>query len=202
MTFDQAFITRKINQSAAVIQDLVSQSQAIETLGDRVRNCFASGGTVYTCGNGGSAAEAMHLAEELIGKYNQSRAPLPAICLNADPTALTCIANDFGFDEVFARQVEALVKPEDILVIFSTSGQSTNIVRALEVARAKGATTLGLLGKGGGPCAPLCDEALIVDSQHTEHIQEAHQVVLHLILEAVESAGAPEGVTDETARAQ
>ncbi|TVQ31382.1 MAG: SIS domain-containing protein [Phycisphaeraceae bacterium] len=188
MNFDEALIRSRLQAAFDTIASLSGQAGDIRAIGDAVRNCLDQGGAIYTCGNGGSAAEALHLAEELIGKYRAARPPRRAVCLNADPTALTCIANDFGFDEVFARQVEALVRRGDALVVFSTSGASPNIVRALQKARDLGATTIGLLGREGGASLPLCDLPLVVRSQETAHIQEAHQVVLHLILEAVEAA--------------
>jgi len=188
MAFDRAFIQSRIARSASVIAGLSEAAPLIERIGTAVRDALLDGKSVYTCGNGGSAAEALHLAEELIGRYSIDRRPWPGVCLNADPTAITCIANDFGFDAVYERQINALGRMGDVLVAFSTSGKSPNIVRALEAARSKSVITIGLLGKGGGPCARLCDHALIVDSDHTEAIQEAHQVVVHLILEAVEHA--------------
>ena len=187
MGFDEPFIVSRIEQSARAISALTKQSAVIERIGRAVRDCFARGGTLFTCGNGGSAAEAMHLSEELIGKYKRPRKPYPAVCLNADPTALTCIANDYGYESIFARQIEALGRKGDVLVGFSTSGESPNVLRALEAARQRGVVTIGLLGKTGGKCAAECDIALVVDHSATEMIQECHQVVLHLILEAVES---------------
>lgn len=186
MPFDEPFILSRLDRTAGVIAALRRQAEGIHRIAEEVRACFARGGRLYTCGNGGSAAEALHLSEELIGRYKRDRAPFPAVCLAADPTALTCIANDFGFDRVFARQVEALARPGDALVAFSTSGSSRNVELALAAARERGARTIGLLGKGGGRCLPLCDLSLVVDASETELIQEAHQVVLHLILEAVE----------------
>jgi D-sedoheptulose 7-phosphate isomerase len=186
MILSQTVIQNRIERSAGVIAGLKRQVDRIERLAREVRECFERGGRLYTCGNGGSAAEALHLAEEFIGRYRSDRRPYPAVCLAADATALTCIANDYGFDAVFARQVEALGRPGDALCVFTTSGQSANIVRALQAARARQVRTLGLLGKGGGEAAGLCDVALIVDSIDTAPIQEAHQVVLHLILEMFE----------------
>ena len=186
--FDREFVLRRVDRAARAVASLAAQADDLLRVAHGVRDAIAGGGKVLTCGNGGSAAEALHLAEELVGKYRDARRPLPALCLNADPTALTCIANDFGFDEVFARQAEALARSGDALVVFSTSGNSPNILRALDAARAKGARTLGLLGKGGGPALSRCDAALVVDETDTGHIQEAHQVALHLILECVERA--------------
>ncbi len=145
-----------------------------------------AGNTIYTCGNGGSAAQALHLAEELIGRYRGDRPALRAVCLNADATALTCIANDFGYENIFARQCEALLTEGDLLVGLSTSGRSPNIVKALETAHARGATSLALLGGAGGPCAERCDHKIIVPAADSATIQDAHQVLIHLICEAVE----------------
>ncbi len=190
MGIDRETIRRHIEASARTISGLGAQADTIGAIAGAIGDTLASGGRVLTCGNGGSAAEAMHLSEELVGRYKADRPPLAGLCLNADATAITCIANDFGYDQVFARQVRGLGTKGDVLVVFSTSGKSANIVLALEAARDMGVTTIGLLGKGGGPCAPLCDHALVVDSDQTERIQEAHQVVLHLILESVESGSA------------
>lgn len=188
MPMNPAHISEKIDRAAAVIASLKSQAETIAAACSTLRVCLRNHGKVLTFGNGGSAAEAMHLSEELVGRYRADREPYPALCLNADPTALTCIANDFGFDDIFARQVRAFAHEGDVVVAFSTSGKSPNILAALREARALRAATIGLLGKGGGPAAPLCDLAITVASNDTEHIQEAHQVILHLMLEAVESA--------------
>lgn len=181
-------VCARIESSLAAVGSLRDQSQQIISIADALREVFDAGGKLYTCGNGGSAAQALHLAEELIGRYRSNRRPYPAICLNADPTALTCIANDFGFAQVFARQCEALLTPADVLMVLSTSGNSDNLVQALTVARTRGAATIGLLGRNGGKCADLCDVKLIVSSDHPDsaHIQDAHQVVIHLICEAFE----------------
>lgn len=128
------------------------------------------------------------MAEELVGRYRTNRRSLPGIALVADCTALTCIGNDFGFDAVFSRQVEGLGAAGDILVLFSTSGRAENLRRAAVAARALGMETIGLLGRDGGPLAAVVDLALIVPGEATERIQEAHQVVMHIFLEAVENA--------------
>jgi len=184
-----AFRTHTIERllgSVEAIDGLRRDLDPILDLCQKIRTTIEAGGTLFTCGNGGSAAEALHLAEEMTGKYRCTRAPLAAACLNADPTALTCIANDFGFEEVFARLLHAQARKGDALLVFSTSGQSPNVVRAMQVARDMGLTTLGLLGRDGGRCLRYADVAVIPPSQDTAHIQEAHQVVLHLILEALE----------------
>lgn len=144
------------------------------------------GGRLLSCGNGGSMCDAMHFAEEWTGRFRQDRAALPAIAFS-DPSQLTCIANDFGFDEVFARQVEALGSEGDLLVAISTSGNSPNCLRAVEVAKRKGLTVVGLLGKGGGKMKPLVDIPVVVPLAHTsDRIQEVHIKVLHIVIEAVE----------------
>jgi D-sedoheptulose 7-phosphate isomerase len=180
---------QRLRASVAAVSSLQAPEQLsrIVAIAHALRECLARGGTVYTCGNGGSAAEAMHLAEELIGRYRGNRSPHRAICLNADPTALTCIANDFGFESVFARQCEALAQPGDLLVVFSTSGNSENIVQALQAAQRRGAVTVGLLGRNGGRCEPLVNHPLVVASDDAAHIQESHQVALHLLCEAIET---------------
>ncbi len=156
---------------------------------EAIGRAVAAGGTVVTCGNGGSAAEALHLAEELVGRYRANRPPVAAICLNADPTALTCIANDFGFDEVFARPCEALLGPSDVLVVFTTSGRSPNLLRALEVARDRGAATVGFLGGDGGPAADRCDASIVVTGPDSAAIQEVHQMLMHAVCEQFEPTG-------------
>lgn len=159
---------------------------AVDAAGAALRHVLRSGGKILTCGNGGSAADALHLAEELTGKYDRPRRALAALCLNADGTALTCIANDFGYEQVFARQIEALGRPGDALVTFTTSGRSPNILAALAAARSRGLVTVTLTGKDGGAAAPASDHALVMPSHDTARIQELHTVVLHAWLAAVE----------------
>lgn len=168
------------------LQSLLAQELQFEKIAAAAVATLRGGGKILTCGNGGSAADALHLAEELIGRYKDNRRSLAAVCLNADATALTCIANDFGFDEVFARQVEGLGRPGDLLVCFTSSGNSPNIVRALAAAKTKGVKSVALLGKGGGKCAGVADLELIVAGHDTARIQEAHTLLLHALLEVIE----------------
>ncbi|NJL18781.1 MAG: SIS domain-containing protein [Bdellovibrionaceae bacterium] len=135
---------------------------------------------------GGSAADALHLCEELVGRYRKDRKALPALCLNADVTALTCIANDWNFDHVFRRQLEAFGREGDLLVAFSTSGNSANILEALRGAKERGVGTLLLTGKDGGRAREWADHSIVVPSQNTARIQEMHTWILHVILERVE----------------
>jgi D-sedoheptulose 7-phosphate isomerase len=145
-----------------------------------------SGGTVYWCGNGGSASDSQHLAAELVGQYKKDRQALRSVALNTDTSILTCVGNDLGFDQVFSRQVEALGRPGDVLVGISTSGESPNILRALEVASGLGMATVGLLGRGGGRALPLVDEAIVIPSDSTARIQECHILVGHILCEIIE----------------
>lgn len=181
------WITTRLDGSRAAIEALRAASAAIDEMISGLTARLEAGGTVYTCGNGGSAAEALHLAEEIVGCYaDRARPALPAMSLAADPTAITCIANDFGFEEIFARQCRAHLGERDVLVALSTSGNSPNIVRAIDVARERGSLVIGLLGKDGGQCASVCDHAIVVPSNDTAHIQEAHLVLVHLICQALE----------------
>ncbi|NCY22010.1 SIS domain-containing protein [bacterium] len=159
----------------------------VEKAGRELAERIRKGGKVLTCGNGGSAADAMHIAEEMTGRYRGNRQALPAICLSSDGSALTCIANDWSYEDVFSRQVEAFGRPGDVLIIFSTSGKSPNILKALEVAKRRNMLRLGALGKGGGPALPLCDHAIVVPSDDTSRIQEIHGWLIHAWLECVEA---------------
>jgi D-sedoheptulose 7-phosphate isomerase len=149
-------------------------------------SALKNGNTIFWCGNGGSAAESSHLAVELIGRFKNNRRPLPSISLNADTSALTCIANDFGYDEIFARQLEGLARQGDVLVVLSTSGKSENILRALRKAKELGVVTIALLGKGGGPALDLADHAIVIDSTETARIQEIHLLLGHTFCEYAE----------------
>ncbi|MEM0967674.1 MAG: SIS domain-containing protein [Verrucomicrobiota bacterium] len=159
---------------------------AVERTGLRIADCLSRGGKVLACGNGGSASDALHLCEELTGRYRKDRKPLPAVSLAADGTALTCIANDFGFEQVFARQLAALGETGDLLVAFSTSGQSPNILQALDFAKNEPIHSIALLGNDGGEAANLADEAIVVPSTDSARIQEVHTLILHSWLEIVE----------------
>ncbi len=170
--------------------DVLTKSQAlepmIETTGRALVDCLKRGGKAFSCGNGGSAADALHFAQELVGRYKVNRRALPAICLNADVTALTCIGNDYGYDQVFARQLSAFAKPGDVLVGFSTSGNSPNVLATFAVAKALKVTTILLGGRDGGQARGRCDYELIIPSQNTARIQEVHTLVLHSWLDYVD----------------
>jgi D-sedoheptulose 7-phosphate isomerase len=181
-------LEQHVEASRATLQSLLEQREIIETIAMQVRDTVLRGNTLFACGNGGSATDAQHLVEELVARYRSNRRALPAVALSADSAVLTCIGNDFGFEQVFARQLEALARPGDLLVCFTTSGNSPNIIAALRMARERGAATIGLLGKDGGAARELADTALVVRSQDTARIQEAHALIMHYICETVEQA--------------
>jgi D-sedoheptulose 7-phosphate isomerase len=172
-----------------------SVHELLPTLADvsaRLVEVFESGGRLYTFGNGGSAADAQHLAAELIGRYRRERRPLPAVALSVDPSVVSCIANDYAWDDVFGRQVEALAGPGDMVVGFTTSGRSANIVRGLAAARRAGATTVLFAGGDGGAALEHADLALVVGSTTTARIQEMHLLLLHLLSDGVDAWAAGE----------
>lgn len=150
--------------------------------------CYRRGNKAIFCGNGGSAADAQHLAAELVGRYLIDRPALPALALHCDTSALTAIANDYAYDLVFARQAEAYLQPGDVLVGLTTSGTSPNVVKAAEVARRKGCQVLGLIGRDGGTLMPLCDAALVVPAQQSFLIQEMYMIFGHWLCDVVEQA--------------
>ena len=149
---------------------------------------FRAGRTLYVCGNGGSAADAQHIAGELVGRFLIDRPPLACIALTTDTSVLTAISNDYNFEQVFARQVEGLVKEGDVLWVLSTSGSSANILRAADAARRRGAKVLGMTGSRSGKLAELCDVVLCVPADSSPEIQEGHRVLLHVLCALVEQA--------------
>ena len=176
----------------AVAQATTEMAEAVRGVGELLCETFERGGVVYTFGNGGSAADAQHLTGELIGHYKRDRRPLPAVTLSSDTSTMTCIANDYSYADVLSRQVEALARPGDVVIAFTTSGRSPNVVRGLAAARAKGATTLLFGGGDGGPAAAHADRTLLVPSTTTPRIQEMHTLMLHAISEFVDAWAAGE----------
>jgi len=180
--------------SAIVAQSLeVKRRYFAEHAGDLVRaagiiaESFRAGGKVLLCGNGGSSTDAQHIAGELVNQFSRvKRRALPALALSTDGGVITSIANDTGFENIFARQVEAFGARNDVLIAITTSGTSANIVAAVESARALELKVIGLLGRDGGTVAPLCDLALIVESTDTQRIQETHNLISHILCELVE----------------
>lgn len=161
---------------------------ALEQAGTLIARAVADGGKVLLCGNGGSAADSQHIAAEFIGRFRNDRGPLAAIALSTDTSTLTSVGNDYGFDEIFARQVAGLGRTGDCLVAISTSGNSRNVIRAAQAARSAAVHTIGLLGRDGGALRALCDVPIIVPSAVTARIQEAHIFLGHALCELVEFA--------------
>lgn len=182
-------ITQEIEESIAVKVGLTRLSATqIAEAATLIVAALRAGGKLITFGNGGSAADAQHFAAELIGRYRLERRALPAIALTTDTSALTAIANDYGFERVFSRQLEAMGELGDAVVAFSTSGESANVLQALECARGRGMRTIGLSGKTGGKMRALVDVCVCVPSDSTPRIQEAHTLISHIICGAVENA--------------
>jgi len=165
---------------------LPAMSPEVGHAGALIARCLAAGGKLLVCGNGGSAADSQHIASEMTGRFIKDRRPLAAIALSTDSSALTCIGNDYSFDEIFARQLRALGRQGDVLLAISTSGNSANVRRAAEDARAAGIAVIGLLGRDGGALKALCDIALVVPSAVTARIQEAHILIGHTLCGQVE----------------
>lgn len=170
----------------ALFQKIAALEPAVVSAAGRSAAAVRNGNKLMFCGNGGSAGDAQHLAAELVGRLVRDRRALPGLALSTDSSALTCIGNDFGFDEVFARQVEGLGRPGDVLFAISTSGNSRNVIRAVEVAKAGGVFSIGLLGRDGGKLAPMVDLAIVVPADETARIQEAHIFLGHVLCTLIE----------------
>lgn len=179
-------IAHRVNEHVAAIERLRSQLPLVETIALVMIGCLKRNGRIYWAGNGGSAADSQHFAAELVGRFEKNRRGLPSISLAANTPTLTAVGNDYGFDRVFARQVEALCTAHDCLVAISTSGNSTNIVEAIRSARAVGTTTIGLTGYEGGQIRALADHCLIVPAHNTAIIQEAHALICHILCDLIE----------------
>lgn len=162
-----------------------------EAVGRKLAEIFRSKGKVIICGNGGSATDAMHFAEEFTGRFRDDRKALPAIALS-DSSHITCVGNDYGFNEIFARGVEAYALPGDMVIGLSTSGNSPNIIRALEQAQEIGCTTVALLGKDGGKLQGKCDYEFVIPGKTSDRVQEIHMTILHILIEVVERVMFPE----------
>jgi len=182
----QDFIATGLRELAQLAETTASQAGEAAALAVRYAETLRRGGTLYFAGNGGSAADAQHLATEYVVRYGAERRGLAAVALTTDSSLLTAAGNDLGFDRIFARQVETLCRAGDLLVLHSTSGASMNLLEAARAARANGVAVVAFLGRSGGALAGLVDQAFIVRSDRTSHIQEIHLAVEHLIVELVE----------------
>ena len=178
---------RNLAEHQQLMAGLHALEPAVQSAGQQLARLLGAGGKLLFCGNGGSAADSQHLASELTGRFVKDRRPLAGIALSTDSSALTCIGNDYAFDQVFARQVSALARAGDGLIAISTSGNSANVLRAVEVAQSLGVFTLGLLGRDGGLLARLCDASIVVPHQVTARIQEAHILIGHTLCGVIEA---------------
>ena len=198
MTVEGSSVASHLNGLADVAQRVAREmTQQIDTVTALVIDTLEAGGKLMFCGNGGSAADCQHLAAELTGRFIHDRRPLAALALTTDTSALTSIANDYAFADVFERQVVALGRLPDCVVGISTSGNSENVIRAFLAARRMGLTTIGLLGRDGGALAPMCDVGIVVPSHTTARIQEAHIFIGHCLCGLIESRlglGGPGGL--------
>ena len=183
----RSLIDRGLDDLIRITEASKALSERVADLASRYAGVLRSGGTLFFCGNGGSAADAQHLAAEYVIRYAANRRPLAALALSTDSSILTAAGNDLGFEQIFARQVEALCKPSDLLIMHSTSGQSPNLIAAARAARRRNVSTVALLGKGGGALAGEVDQAVIIPSQETSHIQLIQMAFEHLIVELVEA---------------
>jgi D-sedoheptulose 7-phosphate isomerase len=176
-----------IEAATQILRALSSLEPQMAQAADVIDQCLRAGKKLLVCGNGGSAADASHFATELVVHFAKDRRALPAICLTSDSGILTAAGNDYGFDEIFARQVAAFGEPGDLLICLTTSGKSRNVIRALEEAKARKLRTIAFLGREGGSSNGIADIDLLVRSNSTARVQEAHQLLLHVLCETIES---------------
>lgn len=192
-------IERSLKESAENFADFASDNKnikIIEHISNIIASAFKNGNMVLICGNGGSTTDAMHFAEELTGRFRKERRALPAISLT-DPSHITCVANDYGFEEIFARGVEAYGREGDVLIAISTSGNSQNVINAVKRATDNKMITFGLLGKDGGELNEKCDLQIIATGKTTDRIQEIHIAVLHIVIETIERILFPNNYVDQ-----
>ncbi len=183
----EQIIQETIDDHKALVAQLERDgTEVIGQIAEMIVQSLTQGGTLYLCGNGGSAADAQHIAGEFVGRFRTERRALPAVALSTDTSVLTCIANDYDYESVFARQVEALVRKGDVLWAFSTSGTSANVLKAVEVARDRGARIIAFTGRSQSPLEALSDLCLCADAKYTARSQEIHQLAYHMVCDLVE----------------
>jgi D-sedoheptulose 7-phosphate isomerase len=181
----KSILQRTVNETRDILPQLVALEPQLTRLAEAMMSAWQKRGKVLTCGNGGSASDAMHLAEELVARFEKDRRALAAMAL-CDPTVITCAANDFGFESIFSRQVEAFGNAGDVLIVFSTSGNSANILRAIEAAKNQSMLTAAFLGRDGGKAKGMCAIELIVPAEKSHRIQEGHKILYHSLCEWVD----------------
>src|SRR5437660_4591490 len=187
MCSSSEILSSAIAATKETLQSLIKLEPQVAKAADLIEECLRSGNKLLVCGNGGSAADAAHFATELVVRFAKDRRAQPALCLASDGGLLTAAGNDYGFDEIFARQVAAFGQPGDLLICLTTSGKSKNVVRALEEAKGRKLKTIAFLGRDGGSTIGMADVDLLIRSNSTARIQEAHQVLLHVLCELIES---------------
>jgi len=180
-------LNRAINDSVRTLESLKDLGREVSRAVDLIEQCLRAGNKLLVCGNGGSATDASHFATELVVRFAKDRRALPTISLSSDIGILTATGNDYGFNEIFARQVAALGVPGDVLICLTTSGKSKNLIRALEEAKARKLRTIAFLGRGGGSTLGIADVDLLIESDSTARVQEAHHLLLHVLCEVIES---------------
>jgi D-sedoheptulose 7-phosphate isomerase len=188
------FISESLAEAQKVLNDFVSNQENVKNISSAISlmvESYKNNGRIFSCGNGGSMCDAMHFAEELTGRFRKERAPLPAMAIN-DASHLTCVSNDYGYEFIFSRYIAAWGNKGDVLLAISTSGNSKNIILAVEEAKKKGMIVIGLLGKGGGALKNMVDVSLIVDSSVSDRIQEVHIKCIHIFIEGIERSLFPE----------
>lgn len=188
------YVLESLKDAQKTLNDFVNNETNVELIGKAINlmvESYKNNGRVFSCGNGGSMCDAMHFAEELTGRFRKERKPLAAMAIN-DPSHLTCVSNDYGYDYVFSRYIEAWGNQGDILLAISTSGNSPNVLLAVEAAKARGMKVIGLLGKGGGKLKDMVDVPLIVNSNISDRIQEVHIKCIHIFIEGIERSIFPE----------
>lgn len=181
-------INRSIKAHIDTITSIRYLTKEIEALASKLIDTLKKGGTIYWCGNGGSAADCQHLAAELVGRFNKERPPLKSIALTTDTSAITCISNDYSFDEIFSRQVQGLCTSNDFLIGISTSGNSLNVFKAFETAIRLGVSCAGLLGKDGGMVRGLPIDSITISSNETARVQEAHILIGHILCDIIDNS--------------
>jgi len=187
MPDSSSILDKAINGSIETLQSLKKLQAEVARSADLIVDCLTNGNKLLVCGNGGSASDAAHFTTELVVRFAKDRPAYPAICLTGDGGLLTAAANDYGFEEIFARQVAAFGMPGDLLICLTTSGKSKNVLRALEEARSRKLKAIAFLGRDGGSTIGIADVDLLVRSDSTARIQEAHELLLHVLCETVES---------------
>lgn len=188
------FTLQSLQDAQKVLGDFIGRTENVEKINSAISmmvESYKNNGRMFSCGNGGSMCDAMHFAEELTGRFRKERKPLAAMAIN-DPSHLTCVSNDYGYDYVFSRYVEAWGNKGDVLLAISTSGNSPNIILAVEAAKKRGMKIVGLLGKGGGKLKDMVDLPIIVESNISDRIQEVHIKCIHIIIEGIERSLFPE----------